>query len=109
MEYSLFEAQADFCKSMGNASRLQLLHTLRGGPSTVGELAQAVGMSQAAVSRQLAALRSVGVVISQRRAREVVYQLADPKIGEVCDMVRQVLVERILKDKKMIAPASREG
>jgi len=102
MEYSLFEAQAAFCKTMGNAARLQLLHILREGPRTVGSLAEASGQSQSSVSRQLAALRSVGVVVAQRQRQEVLYQLADPKIGEVCDMVRQVLVEQILSQSKII-------
>jgi ArsR family transcriptional regulator len=102
MEYSLFEAQADFCKTMGNASRLQLLHILRETPQTVGELATQTGLSPSAVSRQLATLRSMGVVTAHRQRQEVLYQLADPKIGEVCDMVRQVLVEQILTKSKMI-------
>lgn len=102
MEYSLFEAQADFCKTMGNASRLQLLHILRENPRTVSELATQTGLSPSTVSKQLATLRSVGVVVAQRQRQEVLYQLADPKIGEVCDMVRQVLVEQILTKSKMI-------
>lgn len=102
MEYSLFEAQAEFCKAMGNASRLQLLHILRSGEKTVGDLIAETGLPQPAVSRQLAALRSVGVVIAQRQRQEVFYRLTDPKIGEVCDMVRQVLVEQILSKSKMI-------
>lgn len=102
MEYSLFEAQAEFCKTMGNASRLQLLHILRAGPRTVGDLAIETGLTPSAVSRQLACLRSMGVVAAQRQRQEVFYQLADPKIGEVCDMVRQVLVEQILSKSKMI-------
>lgn len=102
MEYSLFEAQADFCKTMGNASRLQLLHILRETPHTVGELATQTGLSPSAVSRQLSTLRSMGVVTAHRQRQEVLYQLADPKIGEVCDMVRQVLVEQILTKSKMI-------
>jgi DNA-binding transcriptional ArsR family regulator len=92
---------------MGNASRLQLLHILREGPSTVNDLAQTAGKTPATVSRQLAALRSVGVVVSRRNRQEVVYQLADPKIGDVCDMVRQVLVERILKDSHMLSPVTK--
>ncbi len=102
MDASLFEAQADFCRTMGNASRLQLLHILRDGSSTVNDLAQTAGMTPATVSRQLAALRSVGVVVARRNRQEMVYQLADPKIGEVCDMVRQVLVERIMSQSKII-------
>lgn len=44
----------------------------------------------------------MGVVIAQRHRQEVVYRLTDPRIGEVCDMVRQVLVEQILSKSKLI-------
>lgn len=36
---------------MGNATRLQLLHTLRGGPQTVSELTAETGFIPSAVSR----------------------------------------------------------
>ncbi|MEW6094249.1 MAG: metalloregulator ArsR/SmtB family transcription factor [Chloroflexota bacterium] len=102
MDTTLFEAQAEFCKAMGNAARLQILHLLRAGEKTVGELMKETGLSQPAVSRQLAALRSVGVVTARRQRQEVAYRLTDPRIGEVCDMVRQVLVEQILSKSKLI-------
>ncbi len=97
VDAEIFEAQADFCKTMGNAARLQILHALRQGPATVKDLAEMAGMGPAAASRQLAVLRSVGVVTARRNRQEVIYQLADPKIGEVCDLVRQVLTERIIR------------
>jgi DNA-binding transcriptional ArsR family regulator len=102
MAYTLFEAQAEFCKAMGNATRLQLMHSLRNGEKSVGEMAVETGLTHSSVSRQLAALRDVGVVIARRQRQEMIYRLTDPKIGEVCDMVRQVLVEQILSTSKRI-------
>ena len=101
-EAFIFQAQAEFCRTMGNAARLQILHILRDGPATVKELARKTGMGQPAVSRQLSALRSVGVVASRRNRQQVFYQLADPRIGEVCDLVREVLTERILKRSEIL-------
>lgn len=51
MEDLLFQAQVEFCRTMGNATRLQLLHTLRGGPQTVSELTAETGFIPSAVSR----------------------------------------------------------
>lgn len=91
MEQSIFDVQAEFCKAMGHPARLQVLYILRDGPMNVGELAQKIGSSQSLVSRQLQVLRSVGAVSSQRHGTDVVYQLADTRIGDVCDLVRKVL------------------
>lgn len=88
---SIFEIQAEFCKAMGNATRLQIIHILRERPMKVGEVAEATGFGQSLVSRQLSMLRSVGVVECERHGNEMVYQLADKNIGEVCDLVRKVL------------------
>lgn len=100
MNYSIFDIQADFCKVMGNATRLQIIHTLRERPLNVGEITQATGFTQPTVSRQLSTLRNVGVVQSERIGNETSYQLADEDIVEVCDLVRKVLVTQAHKQSK---------
>jgi len=102
MDKSIFEFQAEFCKAMGNAMRLQVLHTLRNGPKTVTEIMQETGFSQTNVSRQLAVLRGVGVVDHQRRGTEMLYVLTNPQVGEVCDLVRKVLSEHMQRLSQII-------
>lgn len=82
---------------MGNAFRLRLLHILREHPKTVSEICQETGLPQSNVSRQLACLRNVGVVIAKRNEIGMYYQITDEKIVEVCDLVQKVLVEQIQK------------
>jgi DNA-binding transcriptional ArsR family regulator len=95
MNDSIFEFQADFCKAMGNAARLKILHTLRERAKTVTEIMQETGYHQENVSHHLSVLRRVGVVDSERHGTTVFYSLTDPKVGEVCDLVREVLVKHI--------------
>jgi len=97
MERSIFDIQAEFCKAMGNATRLQIMHILRERPMTVSEIMQQTNQGQSTVSRQLSILRSVGVVTGDRHGNEMVYQLANEKISEVCDLVRTVLIEQTQK------------
>jgi DNA-binding transcriptional ArsR family regulator len=94
---TIFEIQAEFCKAMGNPTRLQIIHILRGQPLSVGEIAQITGFGQSLVSRQLSTLRNVGVVEGERRGNEMIYKLADENIGEVCDLVQKVLVAHTQK------------
>ncbi|RPJ25073.1 MAG: ArsR family transcriptional regulator [Chloroflexi bacterium] len=100
MNRSIFEIQADFCKAMGNAARLQILHVLREHAMHVGEIARATGFSPSLVSRQLGILRNVGVVQCQRQGNEMLYQLSDEDIGEVCDLVRKVLSAQMHRQSK---------
>jgi DNA-binding transcriptional ArsR family regulator len=91
MNRSIFELQADFCKTMGNATRLQILHALRKHPLNVNQIEQETGFGQTLVSRQLGILRNAGLVKFQRQGTETIYQLTDDDIGEVCDLVKKVL------------------
>lgn len=97
MEQEIFEYQAEFCKAMGNANRLLILHMLRDGNFSVTELMHKTELPQPMVSRQLAILRSLGLVDCERRGKEMVYRITDPKIVEVCDLVRQVLYQQFKK------------
>ncbi len=98
---SIFEIQADFCKAMGNAARLKIIHILRERPMNVSEIAVSTGYGQSLVSRQLSTLRNVGVVECKRQGNEMIYQLADETIGEVCDLVRKVLTVHMQKQSKV--------
>ena len=102
MNPTIFEIQAEFCKVMGNAGRLHILHVLRDHPKSVGEISQETGLAQSHVSRQLACLRNVGVVSAKRNGNGVVYHITDAKVVEVCDLVRSVLVEQIQRRSRSI-------
>lgn len=102
MNQSAFEIQANFCKAMGNATRLQILHALQEGPLKVGEIAQVTKIGQPTISRQLGILRNVGVVSYQRHGVEIVYRLTDENIVEVCNLVRKVLLNQINRHAEVV-------
>lgn len=84
MESALSEA-AQLFKVLGNESRLRLLHLLSREARTVGSLVAVTGMSQPLVSQHLRTLKQSGLVITERRGREVMYHLADHHVAHVVD------------------------
>ncbi len=66
-------------------SRVLILGALKQGSCSVGELADAVGMEASAVSHQLRQLRHLGLVIGERRGKQVIYALHDPHVAELLD------------------------
>ena len=62
-------------QALAAPNRVRIIRRLRDGPCSVGTLTQAVGMEQSAVSHHLRRLRDVGLVVSQRRGRSVIYAL----------------------------------
>ena len=72
-------------QALATPSRVRILGRLRHAPCTVSELAEAVEMESSAVSQQLRVLRHLGLVIGERRGRNVVYALHDSHVADLLD------------------------
>lgn len=72
-------------QALATPSRLLILTRLRQGACPVGELAEAVGMEQPAVSHQLRLLRALGLVAGTRQGRKIVYALYDTHVAQLLD------------------------
>lgn len=72
-------------QALAAPSRLLILSTLQDGPRTVGELVEAAGMEQSAVSHQLRLLRHLGLVTDRRHGRHVEYSLYDDHVAALID------------------------
>jgi ArsR family transcriptional regulator, virulence genes transcriptional regulator len=99
---SIFEIQADLCRCMSSATRIEIVHVLRDGPQRVSEIARITSQPQTTISRHLGVLRNGGIVISHRHAQDIVYQIANPKIVNICDMMREVLMEEATHRAKLV-------
>ena len=62
-------------KAMGNERRLLILCQLAGGEKSVGELEEAIDLSQSALSQHLARLRKDGLVQTRRKAQTIFYSI----------------------------------
>jgi ArsR family transcriptional regulator, virulence genes transcriptional regulator len=87
---------------MSHPMRLQIIHLLFEGRKNVGDIVGLLGQGQSCVSRHLAILRHSGLVIAERHGQEIFYSVANPKIIEVCALMRVVLSEQIAERSKMI-------
>jgi DNA-binding transcriptional ArsR family regulator len=105
---SIFGGQADLCRCMASATRIEIVHVLRDSSQRAGDISKSNGQPQATVSRHLGALRNGGVVIVQRRARDTLYQVANPKIVLVCDLMREVLTEEAARRSRLVEASQDE-
>ena len=85
MDAALARAVADRMQVLASPSRVWILSRLKDGPCSVGELADAVSMEASAVSHQLRQLRHLGLVIGERRGKQVIYGLHDQHVAELLD------------------------
>jgi DNA-binding transcriptional ArsR family regulator len=85
IDAALARTVAERMQMLATPSRVQILGHLKQGPSSVGGLAEAVGMEASAVSHQLRSLRQLGLVIGERRGKQVFYGLHDSHVAELLD------------------------
>lgn len=85
LDSSTAKQVATTLQALATPSRLLILSRLHGGPLSVSDLAEAVGMEQSAVSHQLRLLRNLGLVEGDRRGRQIQYRLFDRHVAELIE------------------------
>lgn len=84
---AVIERVADRFRMLGDPTRLRLVNELHMHEElTVGELVDRVGASYGAVSKQLALLRSNGLVARRREGNFIHYRISDPSLSELCEV-----------------------
>lgn len=73
-------------KMLADPTRLRIINALLISEMCVCDLAAALGMSQSAVSHQLAALRNTRLIRFRRDGKQVYYSLADEHISLLFDV-----------------------
>ena len=71
---------AETFQVLGDATRLRIVSALRGGECCVHCLAEALSMSQSAISHQLRLLRTLRIVRARKEGRNVFYALDDDHV-----------------------------
>ena len=74
---------SDLFKVFADYTRLRILHKLFNGPISVGVIAEALDMSQSAISHQLKYLKDSNLVKSERNGKSIYYSLADDHIKTI--------------------------
>ena len=74
---------SDLFKVFADSTRLRILHKLFNGPISVGVIADALDMSQSAISHQLKYLKNSNLVKSERNGKSIYYSLADDHIKTI--------------------------
>ena len=100
-DYELFKLKAEICKTFADPKRLMIINELRDGEKAVGSLVQVLQAPQAVVSRHLAILRTKGIVTTRREGVSVYYRLSDFKILDACDIIHEILLEQVSKNREI--------
>jgi DNA-binding transcriptional ArsR family regulator len=93
---------ADYFKVLSEVSRLQVLCSLKTGAKNVTEIIEATGLGQANVSKHLKVLVQASMVTRHPEGIHVYYQISDPMIFELCELVCDRLAIRLQEQTQQI-------
>lgn len=74
---------ASLFKVFGDATRIKIIYSISQGELCVCDIADAIGMSQSAVSHQLKYLKLSRLIKSRKEGKEVYYSLDDAHIESI--------------------------
>jgi DNA-binding transcriptional ArsR family regulator len=78
-------------KLLANENRLLILCRLAiAGEMSVGDLADAVDLSQSALSQHLAKMREDGLLATRREAQTVFYRIMDPNAARLLALLKNI-------------------
>ncbi|MBQ8850399.1 MAG: winged helix-turn-helix transcriptional regulator [Clostridia bacterium] len=89
------EGMCSFFKVMSDPTRLRILTELMDGKLCVMHISERVGMSQSAISHQLAVLRKADLVKMTRNGKTAVYSISDEHVRLMLDMAMLHIEENI--------------
>lgn len=101
-EKTLFELQADVCKTLASPKRLEILSILKDGEKSVSELVEELGVPKANVSQHLGVMRHKGILKSRREGVNIYYSLANPKVIKACTLMKEVLTEQLREKNSLL-------
>jgi DNA-binding transcriptional ArsR family regulator len=95
VDIQTFEAKAaeaaKMLKLLANEHRLLVLCRLVAEREmTVGDIADAIGLSQSALSQHLAKMREDGLVATRRDGQTIYYRLADKNVARVLTLLKNI-------------------
>jgi len=85
------QLQAELCYAFVDPTRILILYELNKRPCNVTELTQQLDTNQPKISRHLKVLRDLGLVKTTRQGLCITYELADRRLIDTLEILREVL------------------
>jgi ArsR family transcriptional regulator len=91
MTVPLYQAKAEFFRTLGHPARIRILELLSERDHAVHELLDAIDIEPSNLSQQLAILRRTGLVAQGRDHGDVVYSISVPEVHDLLLAARSIL------------------
>ncbi len=93
---------AEMCKVFSHPKRLELINVLRDKEMSVSELSQKLGLAPANLSQHLSMMKERRILVSRKEGNMVYYRIANPRLLQAFDLLKEILFEQIRQDAALI-------
>lgn len=91
MPVPLYQAKAEFLRTLGHPARIRILELLSERDHAVHELLEKIAIEPSNLSQQLAVLRRTDLVVSRRQDGEVLYSISVPEVRDLLLAARRII------------------
>lgn len=106
MDDHIYTYHAEMCKVFSHPKRLELINILRDREMSVSDLSQKLGLAPANLSQHLAMMKERRILVSRKEGNVVYYRIANPRLLQAFDLLREILFEQIRQDAALIGGIS---
>ncbi len=103
----VYSRHAEMCKVFSHPLRLQILNTLREQEMSVSDLAARLGVAIGNLSQHLNMMKQRRVLVARKDGNNVYYRLANPKILQAFDLIREILFEQMEREGTLVRQVER--
>lgn len=102
MENQLYIYHAEMCKVLSHPKRLELINLLRDKEMSARELGEKLGLTPPNLSQHLTMMKERRILISRKEGNVAYYRIANPRLLQAFDLLREILFEQIRQDAALI-------
>lgn len=99
---TVYELQAEVCKSLAHPLRIEVIDLLRDGERSFGDLLEQTGGLKSNLSQHLSVMANRGILKARKDSRFTYYSLSSVKVADACSLMREVLVEKLEKQRDLL-------
>jgi DNA-binding transcriptional ArsR family regulator len=107
MSVPLYQAKAEFFRTLGHPARIRVLELLAERDRAVHELLDAIAIEPSNLSQQLSVLRMAGLVVQRRHGNEVIYSMALPEVRHLLQAARRILETKHAEGAQLVDEITR--
>jgi ArsR family transcriptional regulator len=97
----IFELHAGVCRVLGRPLRIEIIDLLQENELSFSDILEITGGLKSTLSQHLTIMTNKGILIVRRDGKSNYYSLSTKKVAQACQLMREVLIDNLEKQKKL--------